>query len=1308
MKSPMFKRSTVMFTIQTEDDTFTIDVGPPMRLSDGTSEWIIVARPMPESFSQVSKGWYDDHPGTPEPSRRLQAWLEEQLIDWLPLASTETHVRLREAISAVARPAYTPSHSACKSRQVRSSEERKKLILRSASTPKGNLSLERRRNMDTYTIEHDNDVGDYCLTVAHDNTKGTFYSAVIPSASKIAALAKTDPRILGLWSWIASESVSLEHPVTFTGGYCQYGSTKIHMDTKSTHELVALFKLWNTEIELEKGFSNAVSPLSGTEDPTEVAELMDDIEAEAETEPKDDIEDDIEDEAEHALPEVYTKRVGEQDLPAKAWIQRGEIFGSKIEWDAPEETTLMWSAQCNLNDEAGIITNNGGWGYAGYEPAQSVYLRYNDALPGQEHCMRVVVTPGVSPLRPTKNSPVDLMQKLQEADEIWSSFNNTEKAGDDSATEDADHLQAVLDDDTEEDEEEAQESLGEGSATDDETDHLQAVLEADTEEEDEQAQESDTEEEEEEDEQAQESDDSATEDDAGEDQALMDVLASTLINKNIVAEWLEQGLESDPADMVGFITDLYETFVGPQTTESEQGPLKPVCIFADSTQPPQIFHLAPGVQYLLQVWTRDNRGQEDPPVTLIANSYQALANKFRKYAFKNRVVEDYLEDDEFEECIDEQCELIAAGNITTGPELHIAYLMDCYELSADQDSEKLISTESTDEEESFSLNNKMAKTNKKNTKSAAADKETIAVTEVAALFCDLGIGLAAHFDLDTDEVIEYLDGVCEDAIGANPDSATLFQKVKEFQDDSEDEEDEDDGEDDVQSITQSEFDDWFASSANGGLKVSELKANAEALGMNVTAKTKKQEIKDYMEELVVPDEDDEETEVDDEDTEVDDATEDDEETEDDDEEVDNESAPEDDEQDTNGLTTAQVVIWFMIPSKGGLKIDELRTQAKELGLEITNKTKKDEIKELMLELCDDAVDDDDEPESEENFEVYLEAPGAKKNKFWKCVVEDCEMTTTYGNVGNKGTSSTKSFDTSDLAIAAAKKLVQQKIAKGYSEPTKDSEEEEEEEEEDEEEKETLTVAQIEKMNKKELIKNLEKLGFKASDVKRSDGKKGAPRPSDFRSALIFAVTPDPFEENSDSESEEECHFVYTKGPQAGNKCTTKPKADAMFCGKHKDCKAAKNESQTDSEPESPKKKAKKGAPKTKSASTGQCLYVGTRGGNNGKQCEIKPKDGEEFCAKHATTQQALNYNANESPIAKKAGKKLSKESAPQKGPKIVRNKDAKVWVVEGEILVVKSPKNPTVYAYLTKKGTVNKKLSKAVKTLAEELGLEIV
>jgi predicted DNA-binding WGR domain protein len=738
----------------------------------------------------------------------------------------------------------------------------------------------------------------------------------------------------------------------------------------------------------------------------------------------------------------------------------------------------------------------------------------------------------------------------------------------------------------------------------------------------------------------------------------MGVLASALINKDTVTEWLEQGLESDPADMVGFITDLYETFVGPQ---SDACSIKPVCVSADPTQPPQIFHLAPGVQYLLQVWTRDNREKEDPPVNLIASSYQALANKFRKYAFKNRDVEDYFDDEEFEECIDEQCELIAAGNIGGCGELHIAYLLDCYELSADQDSEKLISTESTDEEDSCSLN-KMAKTNKKNT-------ETIAVTEVAALLCDLGIGLATHFDLDTDEVIEYLDGVCEDAIGANPDSATLFQKVKELQDS-----DEEDGEDDVQSITQSEFDAWFAS---GGLNVSELKANAELHGMIVTAKTKKQEIKDYMAELVVPDEEVDDEEYDDE--EVDDEEYDDEEVDDeaseDDEEVDNKSAPEDDEQDVNGLTTAQVEIWFMPPSKGGLKIGELRTQAKELGLEITNKTKKDEIKEVMLELCSDG-----EPENEGHyFEVYLEAPGAKKNKFWKCVVENgCEMTTTYGNVGNKGTSSTKSFDTSDIAMAAAKKLVQQKIVKGYSEPT----EEEQESDTEVAEEETLTLDQIKEMNKKPFADEQDESDADEQDESDADEQ-----------------------DESDADEQNECHFVYTKGPQTGNKCTTKPKADAMFCGKHKDCKAAKKESQPDSEPESPKKKVKKGSPKTKSASTGQCLYVGIRGPANGKQCEIKPKDGEEFCAKHANTQQALNYKANESPIAKKAGKKLSKESAQQKGPKIVRNKDAQVWMVEGEILVVKSPKNPTVYAYLTKQGTVNKTLSKAVKTLAEELGL---
>src|SRR5690606_38084405 len=46
----------------------------------------------------ISKKWYNNHPGIPETERRLKAWLEDRLINWLPLISDATHNNLMNSI----------------------------------------------------------------------------------------------------------------------------------------------------------------------------------------------------------------------------------------------------------------------------------------------------------------------------------------------------------------------------------------------------------------------------------------------------------------------------------------------------------------------------------------------------------------------------------------------------------------------------------------------------------------------------------------------------------------------------------------------------------------------------------------------------------------------------------------------------------------------------------------------------------------------------------------------------------------------------------------------------------------------------------------------------------------------------------------------------------------------------------------------------------------------------------------------------------------------------------------------------------
>jgi uncharacterized protein (TIGR02996 family) len=60
---------------------------------------------------------------------------------------------------------------------------------------------------------------------------------------------------------------------------------------------------------------------------------------------------------------------------------------------------------------------------------------------------------------------------------------------------------------------------------------------------------------------------------------------------------------------------------------------------------------------------------------------------------------------------------------------------------------------------------------------------------------------------------------------------------------------------------------------------------------------------------------------------------------------------------------------------------------------------------------------------------------AKSNKFWDIEVSGDSFTVTYGKVGSKGQTQTKTFPSPDKAQAAADKLIAEKLGKGYRETT---------------------------------------------------------------------------------------------------------------------------------------------------------------------------------------------------------------------------------------------------------------------------------
>src|SRR5215475_8421289 len=59
----------------------------------------------------------------------------------------------------------------------------------------------------------------------------------------------------------------------------------------------------------------------------------------------------------------------------------------------------------------------------------------------------------------------------------------------------------------------------------------------------------------------------------------------------------------------------------------------------------------------------------------------------------------------------------------------------------------------------------------------------------------------------------------------------------------------------------------------------------------------------------------------------------------------------------------------------------------------------------------------------------------KSNKFWNIELQGKEFTVTFGRIGTKGQTQTKSFADAAKAQAAHDKLVAEKLGKGYVETT---------------------------------------------------------------------------------------------------------------------------------------------------------------------------------------------------------------------------------------------------------------------------------
>ena len=112
--------------------------------------------------------------------------------------------------------------------------------------------------------------------------------------------------------------------------------------------------------------------------------------------------------------------------------------------------------------------------------------------------------------------------------------------------------------------------------------------------------------------------------------------------------------------------------------------------------------------YILDIYTRLNRGKEEPPARLVALDLTDLASKFKDYADQNRQIEDYIDDeDRFNQLIKHYTDEILIGKPDLAPELNIAYFMEYLNIDVPVKTAKLyildIYTEKNSDKEDSSV-----------------------------------------------------------------------------------------------------------------------------------------------------------------------------------------------------------------------------------------------------------------------------------------------------------------------------------------------------------------------------------------------------------------------------------------------------------------------------------------------------------------------------------------------------------------------------------------------------------------------------
>jgi len=94
--------------------------------------------------------------------------------------------------------------------------------------------------------------------------------------------------------------------------------------------------------------------------------------------------------------------------------------------------------------------------------------------------------------------------------------------------------------------------------------------------------------------------------------------------------------------------------------------------------------------------------------------------------------------------------------------------------------------------------------------------------------------------------------------------------------------------------------------------------------------------------------------------------------------------------------------------------------------------------------AEDAYEEEEEEEEDPNH-AYLECVEGNSSKFYELTRDGTKVTTSYGRIGAKGTTSTKDYKTEEAAEKFFEKTLEEKLNKGYERAVKEDDDDEEEE-----------------------------------------------------------------------------------------------------------------------------------------------------------------------------------------------------------------------------------------------------------------------